>query len=151
MAEGTLAVFAGAAGLGLLHGVEPGHGWPLAAGYAVARANRFAAGLAASVILGVGNLISSIAVVLVFFGLKEWLALGELWWMNWAAGALLIGLGLWELRRARGHDHGHGHGHDHGHADGAGDKGLWGIAAAAFSRSPSISPSTRARAMALSS
>lgn len=140
--EGTYSVFAGAVGLGLLHGLEPGHGWPLAASYGIARANRFAAGLAASVILGVGHLISSIAVVLVFFAVKEWFELGQLGWMNYVAGALLIGLGLWELRRARGHSHGHGHHHhhEHGHShahhphdhgEGA-DKGLWAIAGAAF-------------------
>lgn len=136
--DGTLAVFAGAIGLGLLHGIEPGHGWPLAAGYAIQRSNRFAAGFAASLILGVGHLISSIAVVLAFFGLKAWFDLGELGWMNVAAGVLLIALGLWELRRhahapGQGHTHAHAHGHNHG--DGAvedADKGLWPMAAAAF-------------------
>mgnify|MGYP006290557857 CR=1 FL=1 len=135
MIDGTLAVFAGAIGLGLLHGIEPGHGWPLAAGYAIARPNRYAAGAAASAILGAGHLISSIAVVIVFFGLKAWLDLGELGWMNVAAGIVLIALGLWELRPHNGHGHSHGHGHGHMHADAGeptADKGLWGIAAAAF-------------------
>ena len=139
MIDGTLAVFAGAIGLGLLHGIEPGHGWPLAAGYAVARPNRYAAGAVAGAILGAGHLISSIAVVMVFFGLKAWLDLGQLGWMNVAAGAVLIALGLWELRPRKGHGHTHGHGHGSpdaeahtgGKAPGA-DKGLWGIAAAAF-------------------
>ncbi len=144
--EGTLAVFAGAIGLGLLHGIEPGHGWPLAASYGVSRANRFAAGFAASLILGIGHLVSSIAVVLVFFGAKAWFDLGELGWMNLAAGGLLIALGLWELYRhaagrghahahthAHAHDHDQGHGDRHGHASGGdADKGLWGMAAAAF-------------------
>ncbi len=136
--DGTLAVFAGAIGLGLLHGIEPGHGWPLAAGYAVGRANRFAAGFAASLILGIGHLVSSIAVVLVFFGAKAWFDLGELGWMNLVAGGLLIALGLWELRRhahepGQAHAHARDHGHHHGHAsDADGDTGLWGMAAAAF-------------------
>ena len=141
MIDGTLAVFSGAIGLGLLHGIEPGHGWPLAAGYAIARPNRYAAGAAASAILGAGHLISSIAVVVVFFGLKAWLDLGELGWMNVAAGAVLIALGLWELRPRKGHGHGHGHGHTHADASTGGDaqdetaaagNGLWGVAAAAF-------------------
>lgn len=139
MIDGAWGVFAGAVGLGLLHGLEPGHGWPLAAAYASARVNRFAAGLAASVIIGVGHLISSIAVVLVFFGFKQWLDLGQLSWMNYVAGGLLIALGIWELRGAHTHEHGghdhHGHHHHyrHGHATGGGaDKGLWGIAGAAF-------------------
>lgn len=128
-------MFAGAIGLGLLHGLEPGHGWPLAAGYGIARANRFAAGLAAGVILGVGHLISSVAVVLVFFGAKAWFELDQLGWMNYLAGALLIGVGLWELRHAPRHGH-HHHGRHHHDDDtpateGA-DKGLWAIAGAAF-------------------
>ena len=129
--EGGYAVFAAAIGLGMLHGLEPGHGWPLAAGYAVARTNRFAAGLAASVILGVGHLVSSIAVVLVFFGFKEWFDLGKLGWIAYVAGALLIGLGLWELRpRKHGHSHHH---HESGEEPDAGsDKSLWAIAGAAF-------------------
>ena len=137
MIEGIYTVFAGAIGLGVLHGLEPGHGWPLATAYAVARAKPFAAGLGANIILGVGHLASSIAVVLVFFALKEWFELGELWWMNTAAGTLLIGLGLWELR----HHHGHGHGHHHhgqpenGNGEPSqrqGEGGLWRIAGAAF-------------------
>ncbi|MBK1667087.1 hypothetical protein CKO28_03380 [Rhodovibrio sodomensis] len=131
--DGTLAVFAGAIGLGLLHGIEPGHGWPLAAGYAIARTNRYAAGAAASAILGTGHMISSVAVVLVFFGLKAWLDLGELGWINLAAGAVLIALGLWELRGHQGHRHAAAHDHTHAGAEAsAGATGLWGIAAAAF-------------------
>ena len=137
MIEGTYAIFAGAIGLGLLHGVEPGHGWLLATAYAMGRARPFAVGLGASIILGVGHLASSIAVVLVFFAFKEWFELGELWWMNTAAGALLIGLGLWELRHRHGHGHDHhrhGHpGHEHGEPHQRnGGNGLWRIAGAAF-------------------
>jgi len=140
MLDGTAAIFAGAVGLGLLHGIEPGHGWPLAAGYAVGRPRPLSAGVAASVILGVGHLISSIAVVLVFFGLKSYFDLGRFQWLEYAAGALLIGLGLWSLRGGHGHSHDHGHDHRHGHshrhhADSVGSeagRGLWSIAGAAF-------------------
>ncbi len=134
--DGGYAVFAGAIGLGLLHGLEPGHGWPLAASYALARTDRWAAGLAASVILGVGHLISSIAVVLVFFGMKAWFDLGQLGWMSYLAGGLLIGLGVWELR-PHAHKHAHAHGH-HPHdpsgenAGAGGGKSLWALAGAAF-------------------
>lgn len=127
--EGALALFAGPIALGLLHGIEPGHGWPLAAGYAIPRKNRYIAGLAASTILDAGHLVSSVTVVLLFFGLKEWLNLAQLGWMNVAAGVVLIALGLWDLRAHTGHQHSH----QHGEAEaGVGDKGLWGIAAAAF-------------------
>jgi ABC-type nickel/cobalt efflux system permease component RcnA len=150
MVEGPAAVFAAAVGLGLLHGIEPGHGWPLAAGYALARPHRYLAGLAAGAILGAGHLISSIAVVLAFFGLQQWLALGALGWMRYLAGGLLIALGLWELRPRAGHSHRHRHPHhSHTHVgdrvhwpeataapDGSAGTGagkdLWGLAGAAF-------------------
>jgi len=138
--EGASAVFAGAAGLGLLHGLEPGHGWPLAASYGLARPRRFLAGLTAAVLLGIGHLVSSIAVVLVFFVAKEGFGLDELTWLPYAAGGLLIALGLWELRPRRGHGDGHSHGrhhhHHHHHHPHEGDEstgpGLWSLAGSAF-------------------
>jgi len=155
--DGSLvSIVAAAMGLGLLHGIEPGHGWPIAASYGLARPNRYVAGMTAGIVLGVGHLVSSVAVVVAFFGLKAWFDLGELGWMNIAAGGLLVAVGLWELRGALSggghghhhhhhhhhyphhHDHGHGHhpehdhGHDHEFADAGQDKGLWGLAGAAF-------------------
>ena len=144
MIDGTGAVFAGAVGLGLLHGLEPGHGWPLAATYGLARPRRFLAGLGAAVLLGFGHLISSIAVVLVFFAAKEGFGLDELAWLPYVAGGLLIALGLWELRPRRGHGHSHGHGHGHSHGqqqqhqphshegDPGTGPGLWSLAGSAF-------------------
>lgn len=146
MVDSVASIVAGAVGLGLLHGVEPGHGWPVAASYALARRNRYAAGAGAGVVIGLGHLVSSIAVVLGFFGLKAWFDLGELGWMHVAAGALLVALGLWQLRGAlRGgghhhahhdhhhHRHHHGDKHDHGHAAEPGAAtSLWGLAGAAF-------------------
>ena len=139
--DGSLvSIVAAAVGLGLLHGIEPGHGWPIAASYGLARPNRYAAGLTAGIVLGVGHLVSSIAVVIAFFGLKAWFDLGALGWMNIAAGALLVAVGLWELRGAltgggHGHHHHHHH-HDHGrghdHAGAGVQQSLWGLAGAAF-------------------
>ena len=57
----------GAVALGLVHGVDPGHGWPVAASYALDRSNKWLYGFAASAILGVGHLVSSIAMVGAFF------------------------------------------------------------------------------------
>jgi nickel/cobalt exporter len=57
----------GAVALGVVHGIEPGHGWPIAASYALDQTNKWLYGFAASFILGVGHLISSIAMVAVFF------------------------------------------------------------------------------------
>jgi len=133
--EGFVGLAAGAVGLGVLHGVEPGHGWPVAATYALDRANKWAAAALASTILGIGHLISSIAMVVAFFWAKSYFGLTQIGWMNYVAGTLLVLLGLREYRRYRrgdGHDHGFGGGphesrdcgdehaqaHGHEHADG---------------------------------
>jgi len=114
------AALAGAVGLGLVHGAEPGHGWPVAATYALERPNKWASGVAASTVLGVGHLISSLAVVAAFFVLKSRVGLGTARWMDYVAGALLIALGVREFYRGgHSHDHGdhEGHDHDHSHDD----------------------------------
>ena len=101
----TLGLFVGAVMLGAVHGLEPGHGWPIAATYALDQANKWVYGFAASFILGVGHLISSIAMVLAFFWAKDYLGLTDVGWMGYVAGALLILLGLREYRlyRTGGH------------------------------------------------
>jgi nickel/cobalt exporter len=120
----------GAVALGAVHGIEPGHGWPVAASYALNQANRWLYGLAASLIIGVGHLVSSIAMVAAFFYAKSYFELTEVnepitlagdlqvgGPVSVVAGLLLIGLGIREYR----HGHSHGpHDHDsreHGHSD----------------------------------
>ncbi len=129
VAQGVSSVFAGAIILGAVHGIEPGHGWPVAASYALDRGNKWFYGLAASLILGIGHLISSIAMVGVFFYAKDYFQLTQLneplvvWGdiqiggpISLVAGVLLIGLGIREYRH--GHSHG-GHSHGgHSHSDG---------------------------------
>ncbi|AGN00245.1 hypothetical protein L593_01460 [Salinarchaeum sp. Harcht-Bsk1] len=115
-------VLAGAIVLGLVHGVEPGHGWPVAAAYAMDRSNTWGAGLAASLLLGVGHLISSIAVVVAYFFAIAYFDLTSLdepivvagvqvgGPLGIVAGILLIGLGIREY-------YGGGHGHAHGSSE----------------------------------
>jgi ABC-type nickel/cobalt efflux system permease component RcnA len=110
---------AGAVALGALHGVEPGHGWPVAATYALEQSNKWVSGLAASLILGVGHLISSLAVVGVFFLATDFFGVTQLGWLDYVAGGLLILLGVRELRGG-GHHHESSEGHDsheHGERD----------------------------------
>ncbi|MEZ3116686.1 hypothetical protein RYH80_12280 [Halobaculum sp. MBLA0147] len=111
-------LLAGAVALGAVHGAEPGHGWPVAAAYAVDRANRWIAGAVAGLVIGTGHLVSSLAVVGVFFLLKTQLALASLTDplsvagvrigspIGVFAGVLLLGLAVREY-------YGGGHGHDH--------------------------------------
>ena len=125
----AVGLFAGAVVLGLVHGIEPGHGWPVAASYALDRSNKWLSGFAASFLLGVGHLVSSIAMVVAFFFFKRYFELARVneplsvagveigGPVGIAAGVLLILLGVREY--VHGHDHGghshDGHGHDHPH------------------------------------
>jgi len=135
--ETTAGLFLGAAGLGLLHGIEPGHGWPVAAAWALARPGKWRNGVLAAAVIGIGHLVSSIAVVLLFFAVKEYFDLGASAWIDWLAGGLLLALAAWQLRAAlRGdghHHHGHSHRHHHHeHAEPGTNAGLWALAVFAF-------------------
>ncbi len=136
MIEGLAALYLGAVGLGLLHGVEPGHGWPVAAAWALARRHPWRSGVLAATVIGLGHLISSIAVVVLFFAVKSWLELGESGWLDWIAGGLLLLLAAWQLRaglRGGGHSHHHAHGHHHHDTDAPNARsGLWALALFAF-------------------
>ncbi|MFB6118544.1 hypothetical protein [Halosegnis sp.] len=138
----ALGLFVGAVALGAVHGIEPGHGWPVAASYALDQANAWVFGIAASVILGIGHLVSSIAMVAVFFYAKSFFNLTQVndpiqlsgpivigGPVSLVAGVLLTLLGIREYRHGHAHNHGHTHthgdahdhgphGHDHAHSDG---------------------------------
>ncbi|SEN81473.1 High-affinity nickel-transport protein [Halorientalis persicus] len=124
----TLGLFVGAVALGAIHGIEPGHGWPVAASYALDQTNKWLYGFAASFILGVGHLISSIAMVAVFFYAKSYFSLTEVnepielvagvllgGPVSVVAGVLLILLGIREYRHGSSHE-GHNHAEDHTHS-----------------------------------
>jgi len=52
--------------IGLIHGLEPGHGWPVAVYYSINKKNKTISGLLSSSIIAFFHLFSSIAVVIVF-------------------------------------------------------------------------------------
>ncbi|WP_440006722.1 hypothetical protein [Halomicrococcus sp. SG-WS-1] len=131
MLDVELAVLVGTVGLGLAHGVEPGHGWPVAASYALDQTNKWLYGFAASFVIGVGHLVSSIAMVLAFFWAKRYFDLAQVnepltvfgvqvgGPVSVVAGVLLVALGVREYFHGHSHDHGgsHDHGDSHGHRD----------------------------------
>lgn len=127
--DGTAGLFLGALGLGLLHGIEPGHGWPVAAAWASARRRPWQAGVLAATIIGLGHLLSSIAVVVLFFAARAWFDWGSSGWMDWIAGGLLLALAAWQLRSA--FRQGHHHHHDDAGAPAPGS-GLLALAVFAF-------------------
>jgi len=119
--EGTASLFAAATVLGLVHGAEPGHGWPIAATYALDRRRRWLSGLTAALVIGVGHLVSSIAVVVAFLLAASVLDVTSLGWVRYVAGILLVALGAREYRHGHSHGHGEEAGHSHDHGDGAHD------------------------------
>lgn len=133
MLETIGAAYATAATIGALHGVEPGHGWPVAATYALGRPRPWASGALAGLLIGGAHLFSSFAVVALFEVLNRWIDLTETGWVGPVAGLALIVMGIVQWRRG-GHTHGpDGHFHiDDPSADKLGEKGIWGIAIFAF-------------------
>ncbi|UPV76444.1 hypothetical protein M0R89_19985 (plasmid) [Halorussus limi] len=135
----AVGLFAGAVALGAVHGIEPGHGWPVAASYALDQSNKWLYGFAASFLLGFGHLVSSIAMVVVFFFAKRHFELTQIneplelfgvqigGPVGVVAGVVLILLGVREYFHGHSHDHGgdgdHSHGHDHGHGGHSHDHG----------------------------
>ncbi|WP_101295156.1 hypothetical protein [Halegenticoccus soli] len=132
----ALGLLIGAVALGAVHGVEPGHGWPVAASYALDRTNKWFYGLAASLVIGIGHLVSSVAMVAAFFYAKAYFDLAQVnepiailggvrigGPVSVVAGVLLIALGVREYTHGRAHSHsgdardGHGGGHGHDHTD----------------------------------
>ncbi len=117
-----LGLVAAVMGLGVIHGVLPDHGWPIAATYALGYSNKWLRGTAAALILGVGHLISSVALVLAYFWFASFAAFAEGPWMKPLAGSLLVALGVYEyVSGGHGHhDHGDDH-HEHDHGNGHDD------------------------------
>jgi len=111
--------------MGLLHGFEPGHGWPVAVLYSMKKRNPYASATLSSFIIGIGHLASSIAVVVAYVLFQKWLNL-EAPWLKYVAAALLLILALKlfrektdNLERQHGHEHPgspeieHEHEHEH--------------------------------------
>ena len=97
----TFGLLLGVIAIGLAHGITPDHGWPLAATYALRQARRYISGIVAALIIGLGHLASSIALVLVFLWAEGRWELGELGWLKTGAGLLLIALGVREYFHSR--------------------------------------------------
>jgi nickel/cobalt transporter (NicO) family protein len=139
--------------IGLMHGLEPGHGWPVAMLYSVRKRNPTLSAIISSSIIGMGHLISSIAVVVAYVLLNRWLNFDAPWLKYVAAGVLvLLAVKLWfeksdEMEKQHGHihedtpeiEHEHEHEHPgqgrhthlHKHSLGI-SLSLWGLATFAF-------------------
>lgn len=122
------AAFVLAFAAGAAHAIAPGHGKTLAAAYLIGAEGRVrdAAWLGGSVAVMHTFSVLVIAVAWAFFSLSDLVRLENLTaGLQIVAGVLVVGTGLWLLRRhwraARsetGHGHSHGHSGEHGHGHG---------------------------------
>lgn len=140
--------------VGLLHGLEPGHGWPVAMLYAGRSSRPLFKGLVSSWVISMFHLISSVAVVVVYVVLSSIVGF-SLSYVRLIAGGALAFLGAKLLLKKPRDDfagqHGHLHGdfaegkheHEHGHPGGIRHShihsharrillSLWSIAVLAF-------------------
>ncbi|MFH1031222.1 MAG: nickel/cobalt transporter [Chloroflexota bacterium] len=101
----------GVAMLGLLHGFEPGHGWPVAVLYSMSKRNAIANATLSSFVIGIGHLVSSIAVVIAYVLLQRWLNF-EAPWLKYVAAALLLGIAF-KMYREKVDNLESQHGHNH--------------------------------------
>lgn len=128
MALGS-GVLVGVLALGLFHGLEPGHAWPVAGIYALNQRRKWLTGLAGGLLLSVAHILASSALVLLFILVSTQIDLsGFTALIRGGAGVLLLYLGYRLYTHGHDHDHGdhgdhahheddehqHEHGHDHG-------------------------------------
>ena len=98
--------------IGLLHGLEPGHGWPIALLYSARKKTPLLSGLVSSGIIASAHFISSIAVVIAYVMLSSWLDFQPRW-LKYPAAALLLFLAYKTFReKVNGLEKQHGHIHE---------------------------------------
>ncbi|MCP8307354.1 MAG: nickel/cobalt transporter [archaeon] len=114
--------------IGILHGLEPGHGWPIAMLYASTRPHPLTRAFVSSSIISIAHLVSSIAVVAAYVILRAFLEF-SVPYINIIAGIALTILAIrffiekpkGELEENHGHLHddfeGGKHIHEHSHHD----------------------------------
>ncbi len=85
-----VSAYIGAMLIGLFHGLEPGHGWPIAALYSLKKQNKYLFGLISALIISFFHFFSSIIVVIAFMFLKNRFNLGEMPILRYIAGVLLL-------------------------------------------------------------
>lgn len=93
--------YIGVAIIGLLHGLEPGHGWPVALIYSMGKRKPLLSGIISSGIIAFAHFTSSIAVAVVYVLLSSWLKL-NLPFLDYVAAALLLWLAFQMFREKPG-------------------------------------------------
>lgn len=104
--------YIGVVTIGLLHGIEPGHGWPVAVLWAVSKRNPVLNAIISAGVIGTGHLISSIAVVAAYVLLQTWFDFEAPWIKYLAAGILLVVAFKLFKEKVEGLEKQHGHIHE---------------------------------------
>ena len=81
--------YVGVVMIGLLHGLEPAHGWPVALLYSARKRNPILSGFVSSGIIAFAHFVSSIAVVVAYVLFQAWLDF-EAPWIKYLAATLLL-------------------------------------------------------------
>jgi len=98
--------------IGLLHGLEPAHGWPVALLYSARKRNPILSGFVSSGIIAFAHFVSSIAVVVAYVLFQAWLDF-EAPWIKYLAATLLLILAYSLFKeRVDGLERQHGHIHE---------------------------------------
>lgn len=104
-------IYFGVIVIGLVHGLEPAHGWPVALVYSSKKKKPMVSGAISASILSVAHFVSSIAVVVAYVLLRTWLNF-ESPFVKYVAAALLLFLAYRFFRENPGDtekQHGHSH------------------------------------------
>lgn len=104
--------YIGVVTMGLLHGLEPGHGWPVALLYSSRKRAPIFSGFVSSGIMALAHFVSSMTVVVAYVLLRSWLDF-QAPWIKYLAAALLLVLAYRMFReRSGGLERQHGHMHE---------------------------------------
>ncbi|MDQ4056771.1 MAG: nickel/cobalt transporter [Thermoproteota archaeon] len=108
----SIHVLTGVIAFGLLHGINPSHGWPVAILYSMRSKNPLISGLVSSSIIASAHFVSSIVVVIAFAFLTSMTIIPQLYLRYGATVALaILAYVFW---KERGEDFAHTqHGHFH--------------------------------------
>jgi ABC-type nickel/cobalt efflux system permease component RcnA len=107
-AESLYAAYTSVAVMGLLHGSDPSHGWPLSAIYTLKTGGGARRAVFLTLVLATGHFVSTIAIVAAAWVLGEALS-SYIVYLQLGAGTALLVLGARRVREAlAGEKHGHG-------------------------------------------
>jgi len=90
--------------VGLIHGLEPGHGWPIAITYSIGKSKPYLYGFISSGIISLFHFLSTVAVVIAFLIFNMFINIPEIY-LDALAVTLLVGLGIYVILKEEDDEH----------------------------------------------